>query len=219
MRDPAVIRAVLLDIEGTTTPISFVFDILFPYASRNVGAYLDANHLKPELRHTLQALHAQSEIDGWDDTNSPSKIASLAAYARQLISQDSKLPALKSLQGEIWQEGYGKGELRGQVFKDVPSALRRWREQGKRIYIYSSGSVLAQKLIFANTTDGDLTPLVDGYFDTAVGTKSDPASYRRIADETQIEGEEFLFISDVARELDAAHSASMQVLLSVRPGN
>src|SRR3954452_17435688 len=102
MRDPAAIRAVLLDIEGTTTPISFVFDVLFPYASRYVDAYLNANHLKPELQKTLQALHAQFEIDGWDDMNYPSKVAALGAYARHLMSQDSKLPSLKSLQGEIW---------------------------------------------------------------------------------------------------------------------
>jgi enolase-phosphatase E1 len=219
MFDPAQISAVLLDIEGTTTPISFVFDVLFPYASRNIEAYLNARHLEPEIQQTLQALHAQFEIDGWDDTNSPDKVASLAAYARHLMSQDSKFSALKSLQGEIWQEGYASGELKGQVFNDVPPALQRWHDRGRRIYIYSSGSVLAQKLIFAHTNHGDLTRLLDGYFDTAVGPKSDSASYRHIVSDINADASQALFISDAVRELDAAHSAGMHVTLAVRPGN
>jgi enolase-phosphatase E1 len=219
MFDPAQISTVLLDIEGTTTPISFVLDVLFPYASRNVEAFLKAHHLEPGIQRTLQTLRTQFEIDGWDDTNSPDEVASLAAYARHLMSQDSKFPALKSLQGEIWQDGYKSGELRGQVFDDVPVALRRWREQGKLVFIYSSGSVLAQKLIFGHTNHGDLTPLLDGYFDTAVGVKSDPPSYRHIASEIKTDAAKILFISDATRELEAARSAGMHVMLSSRPGN
>jgi enolase-phosphatase E1 len=219
MFDPSQISAVLLDIEGTTTPISFVFDVLFPYASRNVGRYLATHCGDPELQPQLQQLREKQSADKWSDESAPDEITALAAYARHLMSQDSKLSALKSLQGEIWQEGYASGELKGQVFDDVPVALRRWREQGRHIYIYSSGSVLAQKLIFTHTDHGDLTPLLDGYFDTAVGVKSDPASYRHIASEIKIHASQFLFISDAVRELDAAHSAGMRVTLSVRPGN
>jgi enolase-phosphatase E1 len=219
MFDPASICAVLLDIEGTTTPISFVFDVLFPYAAQNVGRYLAERRDDPTLQPALRELRAKRDADQWNDAWATSEFESLAAYARHLMSQDSKFSALKSLQGEIWQKGYASGELRGQVFDDVPIALRRWRERGRSIFIYSSGSVLAQKLIFAHTNHGDLTPLIDGYFDTAVGVKSDRQSYERIAAEIKTEAFQILFISDSLKELDAAHFAGMHVKLSIRPGN
>jgi 2,3-diketo-5-methylthio-1-phosphopentane phosphatase len=219
MLDLSAVRAVLLDIEGTTTPISFVFDVLFPYASRNVGRYLAAHYSDPKLQLAIQQLREKSDAENWKASAGESDIESLAAYARHLMSQDSKFSALKSLQGETWREGYASGELKGQVFDDVPDALRRWRKKGKCIYIYSSGSVLAQKLIFRHTSHGDLTTLLDGYFDTAVGAKSDPTSYRRIAAQIKADAAQILFISDVVRELNAAHSADMHAILSVRPGN
>jgi 2,3-diketo-5-methylthio-1-phosphopentane phosphatase len=219
MLEAPAIRAVLLDIEGTTTPISFVFDVLFPYASRNVGRYLAEHHGDSKLQPVLRDLQAKRDAEHWVADSNASEVESLAAYARHLMSQDSKFPALKSLQGEIWQEGYATGELKGQVFGDVPGALRRWREGGKRISIYSSGSVLAQKLIFGHSNHGDLTSLIDGYFDTAVGAKAESGSYRRIAGEIGANASEILFISDAVRELDAATDAGMNVRLSVRPGN
>src|SRR5262249_22946443 len=130
-----------------------------------------------------------------------------------------KSTPLKSLQGKIWEEGYRTGQLCGQVFEDVPRAFDRWREQGKQIYIYSSGSVLAQKLLFSNTEAGNLTPLISGYFDTNIGLKKDAGSYRRIADKLGRLPSEILFVSDVAAELDAAAKAGLQVVLCSRPGH
>jgi enolase-phosphatase E1 len=219
MADSEEIRAIVLDIEGTTTPISFVFDVLFPYASRNVERYLSDHYEEPGLQQALQQLREKRAADEWNDASAESEIASLAAYARHLMSQDSKFSALKALQGVIWQEGYARGELQGQVFDDVPEALRRWRAEGKRTFIYSSGSVLAQKLIFEHSSHGDLTPLLDGYFDTAVGAKAAAGSYRSIASKIGCDPSQILFISDVTKELDAASSAGMRVRLSIRPGN
>jgi enolase-phosphatase E1 len=219
MLEASAIRAVLLDIEGTTTPISFVFDVLFPYASRNVGRYLAEHHGDSKLQTVLRDLREKRDAEHWVADSKASEVEALASYARHLMSQDSKFPALKSLQGEIWHEGYATGELKGQVFDDVPGALRRWCEGGKRIFIYSSGSVLAQKLIFSHSNHGDLTSFIDGYFDTAVGAKAESGSYRRIAGEIGVDASEILFISDAVRELDAATAAGMNVRLSVRPGN
>lgn len=219
MVDRSAIRAVLLDIEGTTTPISFVFDVLFPYASRNVGRYLAEHHGDSKLQPLLRDLQAKRDAEHWVSDSNASEVESFAAYAGHLMSQDSKFPALKSLQGEIWREGYASGELKGQVFGDVPGALRRWREGGKRIFIYSSGSVLAQKLIFGHSNHGDLTSLIDGYFDTAVGAKAESDSYRHIVREIGVDASQILFISDALKELDAASAAGMNVRLSVRPGN
>jgi enolase-phosphatase E1 len=135
------------------------------------------------------------------------------------MDQDRKSTPLKSLQGRIWKKGYRSGELLSQVFEDVPPAMERWHRQGKRVCIYSSGSVLAQKLLFGFTVAGDLTPLISAYFDTGVGAKMEAESYRRIASALQIPPEEILFISDVVTELDAAQAAGMQSRLSLRTGN
>lgn len=219
MLDWSAIRAVLLDVEGTTTPISFVFDVLFPYASRNVGRYLAEHYTDLKLQAVLQELRGKRNDDRWTDQSVSSEPETLAAYARHLMSKDSKFSALKALQGQIWQEGYANGDLKGQVFDDVPVALRRWHEEGRRIFIYSSGSVLAQQLIFRHTNHGDLTPLLDGYFDTAVGPKAESNSYSKIAGAVGVEPSQILFISDAVKELDAAHAAGMHVRLSIRPGN
>ena len=135
------------------------------------------------------------------------------------MDQDRKSPGLKLLQGQIWDEGYRSGELKGEVFADVAPALRRWRDAGVAVAIYSSGSELAQRLLFGSTASGDLTPLLARFFDTTVGAKQAAESYRRIARELGIPPDRMLFISDVTTELDAAHSAGCQVLLCVRPGN
>jgi len=135
------------------------------------------------------------------------------------MERDRKSMPLKSLQGKIWEEGYRSGELRGQVFDDVPRALERWQEQKKNTYIFSSGSVLAQKLLFAHTTAGDLTRHISHYFDTTTGSKTDTKSYQEIANVLHRLPSEVVFISDVTIELDAAKSAGMQTLLCVRPGN
>lgn len=218
------IRAVLLDIEGTTTPITFVYDVLFPYAKSHAEDFLRRHDGSQDVCEDLKALreqHAEDSVRGLkppalERLNDPS---SFVAYIHWLIDHDRKVTPLKFLQGKIWAEGYATGELRSQVFDDVSRALKRWREQGKLIAIFSSGSVLAQKLLFANTETGDLTLHLCGYFDTTVGSKTDPASYRRIAEAIGLSPMQIMFISDVTKELDAASAAGLEVLLCERPGN
>ena len=218
------IQAILLDIEGTTTPIDFVFRTLFPYARQRLEQFLQEHENEPGIREDVAALHLQHRADAAEKLNPPrwvhdspsAELASAAAYGAGLIDRDSKSSALKSLQGKIWQEGYRTGDLRGEVYPDVPAALARWTSQGKVICIFSSGSVLAQKLLFGNTASGDLTGFLRAYFDTTTGPKNAPESYLRIADRLALEAPNILFVSDVAKELDAARDAGMQTMLCVR---
>jgi enolase-phosphatase E1 len=135
------------------------------------------------------------------------------------MDRDRKAPGLKALQGRIWEDGYRSGEIRSIVYDDVPPAFSAWRREGRRIAIYSSGSIRAQRLLFAHATGGDLTPAIDAYFDTTSGPKKEPSSYRRIAEALGLAPGSLLFISDVPGELDAALGAGYQTALSVRPGN
>jgi len=208
------LRAILLDIEGTTTPIAFVHDVLFSYAREHVREFLAENPDAEDIA-LLREEHA-TESDAPPLTD---QIESIAAYVEWLIKLDRKSTALKSLQGKIWRQGYQEGSLKSQVFADVKPAFARWRERGLRIGIFSSGSVLAQQLLFAHTEVGDLTPFIDSYFDTKVGKKGEAESYRKIAETMGLSPEEILFVSDVVVELDAARQAGMQSLLSIRPGN
>jgi len=218
------IQAILLDIEGTTTPIDFVFRTLFPFARQRLQQFLLAHGSEPGIRNDIDALRTQHRADAagkfnpppWLDESPGAEFESAAAYGAWLIDRDSKCSALKSLQGKIWQEGYRKGELRGEVYPDVPEALARWSRQGKIVCIFSSGSVLAQKLLFGSTPSGDLTGFLRAYFDTTTGPKNAPASYLRIAETLALEAPNILFISDVEKELDAARDAGMQTALCVR---
>ena len=207
-----MIRAILLDIEGTTTPIAFVHEVLFSYARDHVKEYL-ANNPDAEDIARLREEHAADVSKGEQPP------AELAAYVEWLIARDRKSTGLKSLQGKIWRQGYLDGSLKSQVYADVAPAFARWRARGLSIHIFSSGSVLAQQLLFAHTDAGDLTKFIDQYFDTNVGKKADAVSYLRIAEALSLRAEEVLFISDVVAELDAANEAGMQILLSIRPGN
>lgn len=204
-------RCILLDIEGTTTPIAFVHDVLFSYARTHVRKFLESNSDADEVRADVALLREENAavVD----------IESIVTYVEWLIANDRKSTGLKSLQGKIWRQGYLDGSLKSQVFPDVPAAFKRWHEQGLRIAIFSSGSVLAQKLLFAYTEVGDLTGFISDYFDTNVGAKGEAESYRRIAAAMGLEASEILFVSDVVRELEAASEAGMKVLLSIRPGN
>lgn len=206
------VRAILLDIEGTTTPIAFVHDVLFTYAREHVREFLSANAAADDVA-LLREEHA---IDVKEGRNPPPLVAE---YVEWLIALDRKSTGLKSLQGKLWQQGYEEGSLKSQVFADVAPAFQRWRERGLRISIFSSGSVLAQQLLFAHTEVGDLTPFIDSYFDTRIGKKGDAESYRRIAETMNLEVHEILFISDVVVELEAANEAGMKAILSIRPGN
>ena len=209
-------NAVLLDIEGTTTPMSFVHDVLFPYARAHLRECLEtgiAGDIAREIRDQLDRERSEDEHRG---DHPP---AETLPYLEWLMDRDRKSPSLKRLQGLIWERGYRDGVLRGQIFPDVPDALRRWRQAGIAVAIYSSGSELAQRLLFESTDRGDLTPLVSAFFDTRVGPKTAPDSYRHIADALKIPTRELLFLSDVTAELSAARVAGAEVKLVVRPGN
>ena len=217
---------ILLDIEGTTTPIAFVTQVLFPYARQHLRSYLyrhgDAAQYLP-LIAGFQMEHQADEEAGepvlpWSAPDADPR-PSVQAYAEWLMDRDRKSPALKELQGYIWEEGYQKGQLVGQMYEDVPRALERWRREGVRLGIFSSGSVMAQRWLFRCSSAGDLSQLVHWYFDTHTGAKQNPDSYRRIAEEVGELPPDILFVSDTARELDAAKAAGMGTIMSVRPGN
>lgn len=219
-------RIVLLDIEGTTTPIDFVYNVLFPYARRRMKEFVRAHYADDDVRAEINQLIEENARDLEQrlapppvEPHEPGRGESVAAYALWLMDQDRKSTPLKALQGRIWQTGYQSGELRSQLFADVPRAFARWRDEGRDICIYSSGSVLAQQLLFAHTEAGDLTHSIRDYFDTRVGAKREAASYHRIAASLGCQPSAILFISDVVAELDAAREAGFETRLSIRPGN
>ena len=223
----AGIRAILLDIEGTTTPIAFVTRVLFPYARKRLRAHLDAHAGSPEYQALLTGLAEErllsmrggDTVPPWADAPPAARLASAAAFVEWLMDRDRKSTWLKELQGRIWEAGYERGEISGDVFSDVRPALQSWQTQGIEVGIFSSGSVLAQQLLFRHSSAGDLTRYVRWYFDTHMGAKGDPGSYRRIAATIGTSVDTVMFLSDVPRELDAASTAGMQVRLVVRPGN
>ncbi|MEK7855208.1 MAG: acireductone synthase [Acidobacteriota bacterium] len=211
-------KAILLDIEGTTTPISFVHETLFPYARERVGKFVETHF--GSLSAEINELIVESSNDAsYTIPVDPTEPGSISAYLEHLIDQDRKSTPLKSIQGRIWDEGFRSGELVAPIFDDVAASMKGWSGSGKTVAIYSSGSVLAQKLLFAHTNYGDLTPFISNYFDTTTGPKRESSSYASIARNLDIPAAEILFISDVSAELDAARSAGLQTMLSVRPGN
>ena len=278
--------AILLDIEGTTTPVDFVTQTLFAYARSHLKEFLQGHASQPDVRADLETLQREQAADAARETNPPAWPAksvapcapsdggallpetivnrqrpipdlgsqsstinsssanrearvpnpafspsaephnlqssipdAVAVYVLWLMDQDRKSTGLKSLQGKIWEEGYRRGELKGRVYPDVPDAFARWRAAQIVIAIFSSGSVLAQRLLFAHSDRGDLTPFIQAYFDTTTGPKRAAASYRRITASLGVEPGRSLFVSDVSAELDAARAAGMFTLLSVRPGS
>jgi len=215
------IRAILLDLEHTTTPLAFVHEVLFSYAREHVREFLENNVSSENVLEDIALLTEDHVADVMSGETPPelSDVESVAAYVQWLIERDRKSTGLKSLQGKIWRQGYMDGSLRAQVYADVAPAFERWKKKGWSIGIFSSGSVLAQKLLFAHTEAGDLSRLIDHYFDTNVGKKGEAESYRRIAASMKVKTEEVLFVSDVVLELDAAREAGMKTLLSIRPGN
>jgi len=218
---PLSVSGILLDIEGTTTPIDFVCSVLFPYARAHLREYLDAHATSPEVVNALELLHVEREREtqaGHDWQLEPSTDAA-AGYALWLMDQDRKSTGLKTLQGLIWQKGYERGDLRGVVFPDVAPALERWHAEGCDVRIFSSGSMLAQRLLFSTCAEGDLTMFIRGYFDTTTGSKKEAASYGAIAQAFNLQPARILLISDVVDELDAARAAGIETRLAVRPGN
>jgi enolase-phosphatase E1 len=205
-----MIRAVLTDIEGTTTDIAFVHKTLFPYARAHIADFVRAHASDSFVREQLAAVSHEAGRALNDDE----AIAQLIRW----IDEDRKITPLKALQGVVWEQGYRNGDFTGHVYPEVPGSLRRWQAEGKKLYVYSSGSVQAQKLIFGYTPFGDLTPLFSGYFDTRIGGKREAGSYQRIAQEIGLPAGEVLFLSDIVEELDAASAAGMQTIWLVRDG-
>ncbi|MCW3473368.1 acireductone synthase [Rhodovastum sp. RN2-1] len=196
--------AILTDIEGTTTPIAFVRDVLFPFARARLPEWVETHAQRPDVAAELAEIRRMT----------PGKPELQALL--QWMDQDAKVTPLKALQGMIWREGYLNGALKGAIYPDVPPALRRWAGAGLGLYVYSSGSVEAQKLIFGHSTAGDLARLFSGFFDTRVGGKREPDSYARLAIAMHVPPVEILFLSDVEAELDAAAAAGMRTCQLVR---
>jgi len=207
------IEVILLDIEGTTTPIDFVTETLFPFARKHLESYL-INH-GSEMGEDFEQLAKEHAADV-EAGNKPPDGNHRLEYLQWLMDQDRKSPALKSIQGKIWKQGYESGELKGEVYPDVVPALKRWKDRGIKIYIYSSGSVLAQKLLFGNSNEGDLLPYFEGHFDTEFGGKKEAQSYHNIAKEIGVEEKKICFFSDVQEELDAAATANCKTIHVVR---
>jgi enolase-phosphatase E1 len=214
-------RAILLDIEGTTTPVEFVYQTLFPFARHHLSAFLAAHGNDEGVLADITRLREEHRTDVGNDQQPPAwrdeaEIDSAIAYVYWLMERDRKSTGLKALQGKIWEAGYRSGELLSEVYDDVPHAFERWRKQGKTLAIFSSGSVLAQRLLFAHTAASDLTGYLSAYFDTTTGAKQEAESYRRIAGALALPTSAILFLSDVMAELDAARQAGMQTALCVR---
>lgn len=225
-REKPAITHLLLDIEGTTSSVDFVYKTLFPFAAERVEKFLREHATEPGIRALVDELRREHAADlanhpalgPWLHASAQEEISTAAKYVRHLIAVDRKLTPLKTLQGVIWEEGFRSGALKGHVYEDVPRAFSKWKREGERIAIFSSGSVLAQKLLFGHSIAGDLTLYIDDYFDTTTGPKREAASYVAIAKSLGTTPGEVLFFSDVTAELDAARSAGMNTVLLVRPG-
>ncbi|KAF8754826.1 hypothetical protein HU200_011443 [Digitaria exilis] len=224
-------QCVVLDIEGTTTQISFVTDVMFPYARDNVQKHLTSTFDSEETKEDIKLLRIQIEEDlrngiagavpvPPDEAGKEEVINSLVANVESMIKADRKITSLKQLQGHIWRTGFEKKELQGVVFEDVPVALKNWHTSGIKVYIYSSGSREAQRLLFGNTTYGDLRKFLCGYFDTTTGNKRETKSYFEISQSLGVDSpSQILFITDVFQEAVAAKNAGFDVIISIRPGN
>lgn len=208
-----MIRVILTDIEGTTSSISFVHEVLFPYSAEHMADFVREGEADTtEIREQLDAVAGISGV-ARDD------IEGLIGVLDTWIREDRKETPLKALQGMLWEQGYQQGAFRGHVYQDAAEYLQRWHDRGLRLFVYSSGSVKAQKLIFGFSEAGDLTPFFSGYFDTRIGGKKEPESYSNIVNELGVEPGTVLFLSDVEAELQAAESAGMQTVWLIREGD
>ncbi len=205
-------KYILTDIEGTTTSVNFVYEVLFPYFSTHFKEYTNRNPENELLNIQLQATQATVLTEQKRNISETEAVEQLLAWALE----DRKHPALKAIQGLVWQEGYRTGELKGHIYTDVPPVLTKWKQAGMQLGIYSSGSVKAQQLLFGSSDFGDLTPLFSHYFDTGVGNKREIVAYQNIQKEIGITAREILFLSDIEQELDAAKGAGFQTMQLVR---
>ncbi|MCS6957900.1 MAG: acireductone synthase [Aquificaceae bacterium] len=205
-----MIKAILTDIEGTTSSLDYVKSVMFPYSKEKLEDFLRLHWEEETVQKVIKGLEEKlkREVD--------LKVA--VQTLGEWIEKDLKEPLLKEIQGHIWEEGFLKGELRGHLYEDAYVCLKNWKERGYKIYVYSSGSVKAQRLFFGHTEYGDITNLFDGFFDTSVGGKKEKDSYKKIAQLVGLPPKSFLFLSDVEEELDASRSAGMNTVLVSRNG-
>jgi enolase-phosphatase E1 len=203
-----MIDSILTDIEGTTSSLSFVRDVLFPYSRAHLPAFIKAHAQDPLIQKELEAIN---QLKG--------AVLSQQEALDQLltwIDQDQKITPLKALQGLIWEAGYEQGDFHGHLYEDAARMLKVWASQGFKLYVFSSGSIKAQKLLFGHTEEGDLSPLFSDFFDTRIGSKQDPEAYRAIARATRQAASNILFLSDIGTELDAARAAGMATTQLIR---
>ncbi|WP_409075276.1 acireductone synthase [Pantoea sp. C3] len=204
-----MIRAIVTDIEGTTSDIRFVHNVLFPYARQHLAAFIRENQDNAEVAAALNAVRIEAELPEAD-------LATITEILFSFMDQDRKSTGLKALQGMIWRAGYVNGSFTGHLYPDVLPALKAWQQQGIKLYVYSSGSIAAQKLLFGYSDEGDITGLFSGYFDTHVGAKREVNAYHTIAAEIGLPADQLLFLSDIYQELDAAAEAGWQTLQLIR---
>jgi len=224
------VRSIIFDIEGTTTPITFVKDTLFPYVRNNIDSYLTKNFEDAAVQKAISALRelAKKETDEKvegavdipaGDSSKEDVVKAVCENVKWQMDGDRKTTELKNLQGLIWREAYESGEVKGQLFEDVGPMLKMLQEEGMALYVYSSGSVESQKLLFGNSTQGDLTDVFSGYFDTTTGGKRETESYKKIVAEIKNEAKDVLFLTDIPEEAEAAVNAGLRAALVIRPGN
>lgn len=199
------VKAIVTDIEGTTSSISFVVDELFPFARKRLPAFVIEHHEETEVAHCLDEVRRETG-------DADADLERIGEILCQWIDEDKKVTPLKTLQGMVWQYGYESGELKGHLYQDAYEQLKRWHDEGMRMFVYSSGSVGAQKLLFGYSSFGDLTPWFENYFDTRIGHKRESSSYQTIVDSIQLPAQQILFLSDIQQELDAAKSVGMQTI-------
>ncbi|WP_192564089.1 acireductone synthase [Pseudomonas gozinkensis] len=205
------IKVILTDIEGTTSAVSFVFDVLFPYAAKHLPDFVRQNARRADVAEQLDAVRR-------DSSEPQADVERVVEILLAWIAEDRKATPLKALQGMVWEQGYQAGQLKGHVYPDAVEALKRWHQDGYQLFVYSSGSIQAQKLIFGCSEAGDLTPLFSGYFDTTSGPKREAQSYSNIQQAIGVEPQEILFLSDIVQELDAAQAAGLQTCGLAREG-
>lgn len=224
------VRSIVFDIEGTTTPISFVKDTLFPYVRNNIDGFLTKNFENAEVQKAITALRdlatkeKEEKVEGaveipGGDASKEDVVKAVSENVKWQMDGDRKTTELKALQGLIWKDAYESKEVKGELFEDVGPMLKMLAEEGVQLYVFSSGSVEAQKLLFANSSQGDLTDVFSGHFDTTTGSKTESASYKKIAAEIGNEPKDILFLTDIPEEAEAAVAGGLRSALVIRPGN
>ena len=223
-----MISHILLDIEGTTCPVSFVTETLFPYAKSELKSFLNRHKNDPFINQLIDNADNEWIQDNSEDSTrlrhqseneQQAKHLEIESYLQLLIETDKKSTTLKDIQGKIWKEGYTTGRITSELFEDAEENLKRWHKQGYRLSVYSSGSVEAQHLLYKYTNKGDIENLFSHWFDTHIGNKKEPSSYTEIASVMGCKPQNILFISDNSDECDAARSAGLGTLYSMRDGN